>query len=728
MILSIDDAISCYQSLFGSECTPGLNTYLHECNTKDQPAADILPISNALLSNDLVKAVQQHQGQDALALAALCLPYALTHKLDRFQALLDPATFLLLKQCCHLHALEKLLHTKNNLSEKQSDQLRKMLLAMAGDTRVILLILLYQLILLKNLKDSPKETQTIHAQTAQNIYAPLANRLGMGQIKWQLEDWSFRYINPIAYQEIKKALNMRRQDRENYVMAMQQTIKDMVSKLRIKTYECEGRAKHIYSIYKKCSRKQVGYDALYDTIALRILTKTVDECYLLLSAIHDQFTPITVEFDDYIANPKPNGYQSIHTAIIGPNDLRVEIQMRTFEMHHQAEHGAYAHWIYKEGQQSEAQQYEQKIAHLRQLLEWQKSLSQDAPNQQTAIADLFTDRIYVFSPQGRIIDLPQGSTALDFAYTIHTDVGHKTKGAQINGKLQPLNQPLANGDEVFIQTKKEGAPSRDWLNPTLHYLKSKQAKQKVAHWFKLQNQKENLLRGQQIWEKAWRAKKLEKNALEKIYQHFNFKDVERLLTALGTADISVPALCQQIKQLSQTTDYSPRDEQEFIPPKIKLSYKTSQRAPVTIDGNTGLLSQIARCCRPIPGDPIVAYATTTRGVMIHQADCPNIIKSRGDHPEKILPANWTDSSNQAFEASLKIAFQDRDNFLHDVISFSAKQKLPIKHLSTKAKKTGYGPFELDLTVLVQNPDDLEKLISGLKQIPSVLMISRAGKR
>jgi len=720
---SIDDAINSYQDLFESECKPELKAYLQQL---DDGETNGLIQSKYIYSDALVKAVHQYHSDASIALAALCLPYALSQKKHRLQTLLDPATFALLKQCCQLQTLENLLNTKNHLSEKQSDQLRKMLLAMAGDSRVILLMLLYQLILLMNHKHSPIDIQKQLAQTVQNVYAPLANRLGMGQIKWRLEDWAFHYLNPVAYHDIKTALKMRRQDRDNYVLTMQQAIKDMVTQLNIKTYTCEGRAKHIYSIYKKCKQKNITYDDLYDTIALRVLTETVDECYLLLSAIHDKFSPIASEFDDYIANPKPNGYQSIHTVILGPNDHRVEIQMRTYDMHHQAEHGAYAHWIYKEGTQSNAQQYEEKIAHLRQLLEWQKDLNAEKTEKKTEISDLFTDRIYVLSPQGRIVDLPQGATALDFAYIIHTDIGHRTKGAQVNGKLLPLNQPLQNGDEVFIQTKKEPAPSRDWLNPNLHFLASKQAKQKVAHWFKLQNQKENTGKGHQIWEKTWRAKKLEKNALDKVYKHFNFKNVDGLLIALATGDISVTALCQHIKLQTQGDTPKEQVDKPFVPPKIKQALQTNQRAPVTIDGKSGLLSQLARCCHPIPGDAIVAYTTASRGVMIHQADCHNITKAKAEHPEKLLTADWFDVSNQAFAASIKISFQDRDHFLHDITSFCAQKKLPIKHMATTTKKTGYGPFELDLSVLVQNPNDLEKLISGLKQIQNVLMVSRIG--
>ena len=726
MNLNIADVGRSFQTLFLSQPSSELIHYLEELDSHSHESTLCPPILPNKISFSLIAAVQQHHSDHSMATAALCLPYASYDKRNRFQYLLDAEDFSLFKQCLLLQSLEKILSNKNILSEKQEDQLRKMLLSMAGDTRVILLILLYQLALLKNIKDSTDDVKKNLANTVQSIYAPLANRLGMGQIKWQLEDWAFRYLNPQAYQQIKIALNMRRQDRDNYVLDMKNSIQSMVSKLNITHYECSGRAKHIYSIYNKCSQKNLAYDALYDTIALRILTNTVEECYLLLGALHDQYSPIISEFDDYIANPKQNGYQSIHTVILGPNGHRIEIQMRTFDMHHQAEHGAYAHWIYKEGQKNETQNYEKKIASLRQLLEWQKTINLDDSINQTEIYDLFADRIYVFSPQGRIIDLPQGATALDFAYFIHTDLGHKTKGAQINGKLQPLNQPLQNGDEVFIQSKNETAPSRDWLNPSLHFLQTKQAKQKVSHWFKLQNQKDHLEKGQQIWEKAWRSKRISKHIIDDLYEHFNFKNTEGLLIALGTHDISISSLCQYIKNKDITHQKSNEIEyvQSITPVNVTKKSKSNHRAPIIIDGNTGLLSQLAKCCRPIPGDAISAYTSSTRGVMIHQTNCPNLSQVSINHPNKLLTASWNHTPNHPFEACLKIAFQSRDHFLHDITSFCAKHRLPIKHLATAAKKEGLGPFELHLTIEMQISDDLNKLIRDLKQIENVLMVSR----
>jgi GTP pyrophosphokinase len=728
MNVSIEDSLSKYESLFQTTLSSSLREYIKELDKQFIEKNLPLEIHPIQISLSLMTALHPHHSDHSLALAAFCLPFAPHDQRKRFQSLLDLATFSLMKQCLHLQSLEKLLSKKCSLSDKQQDQLRKMLLAMAGDTRVIVLILQYQLVMLEHSKDRPAAVKQNLAQTVQSIYAPLANRLGMGHIKWQLEDWAFRYLNPDAYQKIKIALNMRRADRENYVVDMKTKIQALVSNLPITFYECDGRAKHIYSIYKKCSQKNVAYDALYDTIALRILTNTVDECYLLLSALHDTFTPITSEFDDYIANPKPNGYQSIHTVILGPHDHRIEIQIRTNEMHQLAEHGTYAHWIYKEGKQNETEQYEKKIASLRQLLEWQKTITQNETQNHTEISDLFADRIYVLSPEGRIIDLPQGATALDYAYHIHTDLGHKTKGAHINGQLHPLNHPLKNGDEIFIQTKAECAPSRDWLNPTLHFLHTKHAKQKILHWFRLQNQNENLLKGQQIWEKAWRSKKIDRHSIDELYQDFHFKDTDGLLIALGSHHVSIPTLCGHLK--AKDGDNQKSNDFKFIPspsPAGMLhNQKTHQRAPVIIDGNTGLLSQMAKCCRPIPGDSIIAYTSSSRGVIIHLTHCANVRKVSLVHPDKLLKASWKNSQNQAFEASLQISFQDSDEFLHELTSFCAQHKLPIAHLSTTTKKSGTGLIELTLRIKVQGNESLDKIIHELKNIKNVLMVSRFG--
>jgi GTP pyrophosphokinase len=727
MPTAIEETLTHYQSLFQTQLSAGLVNYLKELDSQCQsdPCLSIQPLT---MSYALIQALHQQHTDPCMALSALCLPYAQHDQRNRFQSLLTPSALSLTQHCLQLQSLEQLLSPKNDLSHKQEDQLRKMLLAMAGDTRVIVLMLLYQLALLKNKKNSPIEEQHKLAKTVQSVYAPLANRLGMGNIKWQLEDWAFRYLNLSAYLEIKRAVNMRRQDRDNYVLHMQSKLKDLVSQLPITSYECDGRAKHIYSIFKKCSQKNLAYDALYDTIALRILTNTVDECYLLLGALHDTFTPISSEFDDYIANPKPNGYQSIHTVILGPNNHRIEVQIRTYAMHDLAEHGIYAHWIYKEGKQNETQEYEKKIASLRQLLEWQQSIHQEDTQNQTEISDLFADRIYVVSPEGRIIDLPQGATALDFAYCIHTDLGHKTKGAQINGQLQPLNQPLKNGDEVFILTKSECAPSRDWLNPALHFIQTKHAKQKVLHWFKCQNQKEHLLKGQQIWEKAWRSKKIDKHAIDTLYQDFNFKNADGLLVALGSHFISIPTLCGHLKAKENDSIKSHDVALKQSPMRVHLTQhqQMHHRAPVVIDGNLGLLSSLAKCCRPIPGDAITAYASASRGVIIHQKHCVNLSKASLSHAHKLLNANWKGNENHAFEASLNMTFHERDDFLHDLTSFCAQHKLPIKHLSTTAKKSNSGLSQLNLTVEIQAKDKLDTIIQGLKEITNVVGVSRLG--
>jgi GTP pyrophosphokinase len=680
------------------------------------------------LCDDLVTlAIDQH-AQPRVCEAALFAPF--------YQCLLPQSTLLikeaacapLLKQFSSLLNLEPLLYHQTDLSQKQSDQLRKMLLAMAGDTRVIFLTLLYQLALLRQCKGADAATQQHHATLVQEVYAPLANRLGMGHIKWQLEDWAFRYNNPEAYQEIKSALNMRRADRDQYVKTMQQTIVALVEQHQMNDTSISGRAKHIYSIYKKCSRKEVAYDALYDTIALRILTTSIDDCYTLLSAIHNHFTPIPAEFDDYISNPKPNGYQSIHTAILGPNGHRVEIQMRTHTMHQQAEHGACAHWVYKENGQTEKENYEAKIAHLRQLLEWQQSLQETTPEHpieaSTAISDLFADRVYVFSPQGRIFDLPKGSTALDFAYSIHTDIGHRTRGALINGKLMPLQHPLCNGDQITIQLKKDPHPSRDWLNPELQFLKSNQAKKKVNHWFRQQYQKEHLNKGQTTWEKCWRAKKLDKHVLDKVYKHFNFKSVDSLLIALGSNDISTAAIINQLKVMEQVA--TPHQHQDVTDTTIHTikPLTHSNRSPIEVAGNHGLLTSIARCCKPIPGDDVKAYITASRGMMIHRSKCKNLLRAFQKKPDKILPAIWSSGDQQVFQASLYIDFNDRPGVIHDITSLCAQYHLSIEHIKAAAKKGGEGTHQCYLAVQVNKTEELRQFMKAIRQLDNVVGIAR----
>ncbi len=429
----------------------------------------------------------------------------------------------------------------------QADNLRKMILAIVDDPRAVIIKLAEKIIWLGAIKDDPLIDKKQAGDIVMQLYAPLANRLGIGQLKWQLEDLAFRYTDAQQYFQISKSLRMRRIERESFVQEMKTTITDLFNLAGISKINITGRAKHIYSIYRKISRKKVDFNQIYDSTALRILVNSVENCYEALSIIHAQWRPIEHEFDDYIAKPKANGYQSIHTAIEVPEKGHVEIQIRTFEMHDLAELGVAAHWKYKEGGSAEAT-FENKIQLLRSLLDWQKSSETlDAENYQT----IFGDRVYVFSPNGEVFSLPTGATALDFAYLVHTQVGHRCQGAKINGKLCPLTQPLKTGSYIQIITGKEDRPSRDWLNPNLGYLQTHQALSKVKHFFRKEAYSENLTVGEALWEKACRRSGLKKNSTEKIYQRFNFKNSKDLLAALGANDISIHAINSAIKELEE---------------------------------------------------------------------------------------------------------------------------------------------------------------------------------
>jgi GTP pyrophosphokinase len=463
---------------------------------------------------------------------------------------------------------------KNKVTGQQNqiDNLRKMMLAMVDDTRTILLKLSERLIMLQQLGRSTKAAQQQIAQDTMDYYAPLANRLGIGHLKWQLEDWAFRYLNPVEYQKISNAFHMRQKDRVRLIHEMIAELKTVLIDAHIKNAKISGRIKHIYSIYKKIQRKKTTVDNIYDANAVRILVPTITDCYTVLSAVHAKWTPITDEFDDYIAKPKQNGYQSIHTAILRDDGTPVEIQIRTIEMHEKSELGIAAHWKYKENK-SVHDHDEQKIKLLRELIESQTHLYPDA----------FHDRVYVFSPIGNVFDLQKGATPLDFAYLIHSDIGHRCRGAKINGVLVPLTHPLQTGDHIEIITAKEGHPSQDWLRGDLGYLKTTHAKQKVRHWFRKQNAPTTTL---------------------------NKLPTPPIITAKNNT-----------QEKLAINDFS-------------------------VLGATRFLTQLAKCCHPVQGDSIIGYVTRSRGISVHKTTCHNITDARQHRSEKLITISWKNQFNK----------------------------------------------------------------------------------
>lgn len=601
----------------------------------------------------------------------------------------------------------------------QLENVRKMLLAMVDDVRVVLIKLTERVYLLRAATLLNTEEQHKLAQETLNIYAPLANRLGITQIKWELEDLAFRYLHPAIYKNIAKQLHQTRIERESYIQKIVNLLEQYVAEAGIKEFEVTGRAKHIYSIYRKMQRKKVDYSEIYDASAVRVLVPTVEDCYTVLSIVQSQWEQIPHEFDDYIATPKPNGYKSIHTAVIGPEGFNLEVQIRTFQMHQESELGVAAHWKYKEGAQQKSS-YEAKIAWLRQVLDWQQELSA-AQEIDVSQSSQFDDRVYVFTPNGDIVDLPQGATPLDFAYYIHSEVGHRCRGAKINGAIVPLTYTLKTGDRVEILTTKQANPSRDWLNPHLGYLKTSRAKAKVHHWFKLLDFEHNLTEGKEILEREIKRLELAKIDLDKIAKELNFKTEDEMLAALGCGDLKL----SQILNLAQEQIKPAQPEDNFQPNIVpsRAASHTSKNTGIFIQGVGNLLTHSAGCCKPVPGDPIIGWITQGRGVAIHRQDCPNILQINSLHKEKLIEVTWGDQQNQIYPVNIYVYAYDRPGLIRDISTIFANEKMNLIAMSTRIDKTQH-EAHINLTVETSGLASLSKVLDKIKQLPNIIEAKR----
>ncbi len=516
---------------------------------------------------------------------------------------------------------------------RQIESLRKMLLAMVEDIRVVLIKLAERTQTLRNLSGANPEQQKQIAQETQSIFAPLANRLGVWQLKWELEDLSLRYLEPALYKKVAGLLDERRMDRERYIAEVIARLKRALAEAGVEA-EVTGRPKHIHSIISKMKRKQVEFGEVYDVRAVRILAGDVQNCYAALSVVHELWPPIAGEFDDYIANPKGNGYRSLHTAVTGPRRLALEVQIRTHDMHHDSELGVAAHWRYKENRKSEAG-LDDKLAWLRQILAWKAELADSGNLQEQFRNELLQDRVYVFTPQGKVMDLPRGATPVDFAYTLHTDLGHRTRGAKVDGNIVPLKYPLRNGQRVEILTAKQGAPSRDWLSPQLGYIKSARVRAKVRHWFKTQNIDDSVAQGRLLLDRELQRLGVIAVNQEKVAQRLNFHKLEELLAALGRGEITPRRVVLAIQQ-----------EVPAKPPAIPhpVAHKpAAQRASSTgvlIEGVDNLMIKMAKCCKPEKPDAIIGYVTRDRGITIHRQDCAFMQRVPEDKQDRMLNAGW----------------------------------------------------------------------------------------
>jgi GTP pyrophosphokinase len=521
---------------------------------------------------------------------------------------------------------------ENGDYSKQIESLRKMLLAMVQDIRVVLIKLAERTQTLRYLAGASETQQKQIARGIQGVFSPLANRLGVWQLKWEMEDLSLRYLEPQLYKEVAKLLDSRRVDREQYIKHVEDALKQKLAQAGIKA-EVSGRPKHIYSIINKMRRKNLDFEQLFDVRAVRILVDDVKDCYTALSLVQTLWQAIPGEFDDYIARPKSNNYRSLHTAVNGPEGLALEVQIRTFEMHEYSELGVAAHWRYKEGGKSDIV-LDEKIAWLRQILAWKEAPKDSGDILEQFKTELFQDNVYVFTPQGRVVDLPKDATPIDFAYALHTDLGHRTRGAKVDGHIVPLNYKLQNAERVEILTTKHGAPSRDWLSPTLGYLKSASGRAKVRHWFKHQHAEENITHGRARLDKEIHRAGAGSLNQEKIAQKLHFNKLEDCLNAIGRGDVSEYQMATAIQEL-------------LHPNAEKVSHVAVKRIPtnlstteVTIEGIGNLQTNMAKCCKPVFPDAIVGYVTCDRGVTIHRQACTFIRRLGDERQDRLLTAQW----------------------------------------------------------------------------------------
>jgi len=606
-------------------------------------------------------------------------------------------------------AIQKQQQTRNQL---QVDKIRKMLLGMAKDIRAVIIKLADRLSFMRGIKAIAPEERKQFAQEVLDIYAPLANRLGIGQVKWELEDLAFHYLDPVTYKTIASFLAERRIDRENRINEIIHRLQDKLQAAHIRA-DVNGRAKHIYSIYLKAQRKHVDYQDIYDQSAVRILVPTIQDCYEALSIVHSSWPPIMEEFDDYIAHPKPNGYRSIHTAVLGENGKHFEIQIRTYTMHEEAERGVAAHWLYKENKANPLDD-STKISYLRQLLDWHKEIAQSDQIADVAQATHTDDRVYVITPAGDILDLPHGATPLDFAYHIHSELGHRCRGAKINGQIVPLTYSLHTGDKVEIITVLQGNPSRDWLNPELNYVKTSRARSKISHWFKQQALNEDIASGRQVFERELARHGLAKTtSLSTIARYFNLKDENALLASLGRGNVRIG----QIMQLIQ-----PKEHEKAAPTSMAATLvKPVRESSNAIAGAADLLTRFAKCCKPIPGDAIIGYITHGRGISIHKKTCQNA-KQLSD-PRRFIHIDWDKQKIGVFSTDLKIVSQDQDDILSDLTSLFANEKISLLSFHSTFNKNQNKIF-IQVTVQVQDLQQLHNLLNRIQQLPGVIEVTR----
>jgi len=634
-------------------------------------------------------------------------------RLDTIRELFGDEIALLVDGVTKLSRLE--YKTKE---EQQAETLRKMFIAMAKDIRVILIKLADRLHNMRTLKHHPVEKQGEIARETLEIYAPLAHRLGIFRLKWELEDQALHYLEPERYYELVNSISVKRQEREEYIKMVVNILKEKLAESGIKA-DIQGRPKHFYSIYNKMVKQEKELNEIYDLIAVRVIVDSVKDCYAALGLIHALWLPIPGRFKDYVAMPKPNMYQSLHTTVIGSNGEPFEVQIRTWEMHRTAEYGIAAHWRYKEATVNSDHEFEQKLIWLRQLLDWQREMRDPREFMESLKTDLFSDRVYVFTPKGDVMELPAGSVPIDFAYRVHTDVGHRCTGSRVNGRIVPLEYQLKTGDIVEILTTKGSRPSRDWL----HIVKTSQAKNRIRQYFKKEEREKNLARGRELLEKECQKQGFEPEEalkpafLQEMARKFNQANVEDLYVLLGDGIVTPFQVLGRLKGEEELP------AAEIVKSVVKpWSGYGKPSHGIRVKGIDNLDIRLAHCCNPLPGDAIIGYITRGRGVTVHRSDCPNINHHREMEKERIIEVAWDTEAEATYQVHIEALALDRSNLTMDIMAAVMDTKTIINSVHARATKNGQAL--VDLKVEIRSLEHMQYILDKIRRIRDVLEVKR----
>ncbi|MBO1254313.1 GTP diphosphokinase [Alteromonas sp. 5E99-2] len=710
------------------ETRPEFNDWLSSLSMSENTRSKLRTISDhpeiLLVGQEMVEILHELNMDDTTLQAALVYPYSEMHNLseDDIGSSFGSDIKQLIVGVRRMDAIRTLYgrnRSQTEMSEQNVDSIRRMLLSMVEDPRAVVIKMAERICALHLAKEADEETRVMIARECSTIYAPLANRLGIGQLKWELEDLSFRYLHPQTYKSIAKQLDGKRQARTDYVDNIVNDIQELMDGQGVNA-AVHGRPKHIYSIWKKMQKKNLSFDQLFDIRAMRIIADELQDCYAALGAVHANYTHISKEFDDYVATPKPNGYQSIHTVILGPEGKSVEIQIRTQQMHQDAELGVAAHWKYKEDKTGAISGFDERINWLRRILLWQEEVAGDGDLVEELRSQVFDDRVYVFTPKGDIIDLPQGSTPLDFAYYVHTNVGHRCIGAKVNSRIVPFTYQLANGDQVEVLTGKQLQPSRDWMHPGLGYVHSSRARATIHSFFKKQDKEKNQIAGKELLERelsrAHLAFKLAADAVEK----FNFHSLQDLYAAVGAGDVRVLSVVNFLMQ-----KYATKPEVPTIPRKKREAKGNSKQDSIVVEGVGHLMSQLANCCQPVPGEAILGYITQGKGVSVHKEDCNQLQHLLHVAPEREIEVHWSVELDAGFETTLAIFCSDRSGLLRDITTVLANDNVGLLGVNSLSDTKSLSAT-IKLSVEVKNAAILSKVMNKLRQIQGIVDVKREG--